>query len=127
MRPGGTGPQSSFNDLRGEFLRLDNVILLHRDLIRRPGLDPFLLRFRVTVAREKVVHFSFRCHSMFPFRLDPEFGQRGEGIGGRPQKVGQSQMHYSLCCDIAQPFQRTIRGHPALVLVNPERRSLSCM
>ena len=57
--------QSSFKDAHGDLLRLDDVVLLHGDLIGTPGADSRTFGFRIAVAREKVVHFSFRCHNLF--------------------------------------------------------------
>jgi len=57
--------QSSFKDAHGDLLRLDDVVLLHGDLIGTPGADSRTFGFRIAVAREKVVHFSFRCHNSF--------------------------------------------------------------
>ena len=66
--------QAFFQDAHGDFLRFDYVILLHGYLIGWPRLDPLTVRFRKTVPREKVVHFSCRCHSVllsiFLFELD---------------------------------------------------------
>jgi len=56
--------EALFKDAHGDFLCFDNVILRHGGLIGWPSLDPFTFRLRKAVPREKVVHFSFSCHSM---------------------------------------------------------------
>ena len=59
--------ESLFKDAHGNLLRFDDVFLIHGDLIGLPGLDPLAFRFRITVAGEELVHFSFRCHSSLNF------------------------------------------------------------
>lgn len=61
--------QPSFDDAHRYLLRFDNVVLLHGDPVRRPSLDPSAFRFRKTVAREKMIHFSFRGHALFFFNF----------------------------------------------------------
>ena len=51
-----------FQDAHGDLLRFNEITLFHGGLIGAPCFDSFSFRFRKTVACEKVLHFSFRCH-----------------------------------------------------------------
>ena len=59
--------QAPFKDAHGDFLRFHNITLFHGHFVGWPSFDPLPFRFRKTVAREKVVHFSDGGHSMLWF------------------------------------------------------------
>lgn len=54
--------ESAFQNLRGNLFRLDGVIIFRRKSVRPTLFNSRAFLFGVAITREKLIHFSLKCH-----------------------------------------------------------------
>ena len=57
----------AFQNLHGNLLRLNGVIVFGRKSVSLARFDSRSFLFGVAISREKLIHFSLKCHCSVPF------------------------------------------------------------